>query len=122
MRFGMPYVLYGVGRAPWREALLQLTEALCAVLDGSCDYDPDDPTENAEKLARCGALKKRLVLAMCAVEKAFPETEMSIFFHECVHIADFLYRWNNVRNYWCFVTERFVGYIKGFVHNRHMVH
>jgi hypothetical protein len=121
LRFYLPYVFYGVGRRPYHEAMLQLTEALRAVLLGSCDYDQYDEEKNEEARIRCKALKKRIVRALCELEKCFPESEFSIFLHEVVHVADFMYRWNNVRNYWCFITERFVGYVKTFVKNRHLV-
>jgi hypothetical protein len=88
---------------------------------GSCDYNAHDEEKSEEAQDRCMALKKRLVLALCELERCLPESEFSIFLHEVVHVADFLFRWNNVRNYWCFITERFVGYVKGFVKNRHLV-
>jgi hypothetical protein len=121
LRFYMPYILYGVGPRAYREAILQVTEALRAVMLGSCDYDAHDEEKSEEAKDRCMALKKRLVLALCELERCLPESEFSIFLHEVVHVADFLFRWNNVRNYWCFITERFVGYVKGFVKNRHLV-
>jgi hypothetical protein len=31
-------------------------------------------------------------------------------------------RWNSVRNFWCFLTERFVGWLTNFIHDRHAVH
>ena len=66
------------------------------------------------------SIKTNLILALCSIEATFPASELSYFVHEIVHLADFLFRWNNVRNYWCFVCERFVGYVKGFVKNRHL--
>jgi hypothetical protein len=120
LRFYVPYLLYGVGDKKVREALLLLTEALRNILDATCDFDPDDEETSAEEAKKCAELKKKIVGALVEIEARLPASELSIFFHEIVHIADFLYRWNNVRNYWCFVTERFVGYVKGFVKNRHL--
>ena len=59
---------------------------------------------------RCRALFK--------LERDFPGTELSIGIHELIHVPDFLWRWNSVRNYWCFVVERLVGFMKKFVQNR----
>jgi hypothetical protein len=121
LRFYLPYVVFGVGQRPFREAILQVTEVLREVLLGTCDYDQHDDEKSEDARSRCQALKKRLVLALCELERILPESEFSIFLHEVVHVADFMYRWNNVRNYWCFITERFVGYVKKFVKNRHLV-
>jgi hypothetical protein len=120
LRFYLPYVVYGVGQLPFRLALLQITEALRAVLLGSCDYDKHDEGTSEDARTRCQILKNRLVLALCELERILPGSELSIYLHEVVHVADFMYRWNNVRNYWCFITERFVGYVKKFVKNRHL--
>ena len=120
LRYFMPYLLYGVGTETCRTPFLGLCDALCSVLDATCDLSPHDAHESATARSRCAEIKLKLVRALCAVEKYLPESELSIFVHEIVHVADFLYRWNNVRNYWCFVTERFVGYVKGFVKNRHL--
>lgn len=120
LRFYVPYALYGVGKLAMRQALLKLTDALRVLLGGNCDYDPTDAEGMADAKRRCADLKKKLVLALIELEKIAPESEFTIYLHEVVHAADFLFRWNNVRNYWCFITERFVGYIKGFVKNRHL--
>lgn len=64
------------------------------------------------------ALKLKLVEAACTMERHIPETELSIWLHETMHLCDLIHRWNSVRNWWCFLTERFVGFIKKFVHNR----
>ena len=114
----MPYVFDGVGPTAVHSTLRYMVAALNELLDATCDYHRDYPAESEAKAA---ALKMSLVRALCIVERDLPESELSIFLHEVVHLADFLYRWNNVRNYWCFITERFVGYMKGFVKNRHLV-
>lgn len=121
LRFYVPYLLYGVGDKKVRGALLLLTDALREVLDTTCDYYPYDDEKTQDEEDKCKALKKKLIKALVEIEARLPASELSSFVHEIVHIADFTFRWNNVRNYWCFVTERFVGYVKGFVKNRHLV-
>jgi hypothetical protein len=120
LRYHVPYLLYGVGDKSVREALLKISEVLRDVLAATCDFDPDDDMSTQQQTAKCTALKKKIVLAMVELERRLPSSEMCYFVHEIVHVADFIFRWNNVRNYWCFVCERFVGYVKGFVKNRHL--
>jgi hypothetical protein len=121
LRFYVPYLLYGVGDKKVREALLLLSDALREVLDTTCDYYPYDDEKTQDEVDKCWTLKRKLIKALVSIEARLPESELSYFVHEIVHVADFTFRWNNVRNYWCFVTERFVGYVKGFVKNRHLV-
>jgi len=120
LRSALPYVFGGVGPEHPREAFTAITSVLSDLMDMTCDYESDESGET-EQLKRCKAMKKRLIRALCLVERDFPESELSPFLHEVVHLSDFLFRWNNVRNYWCFITERFVGWIKGFVKNRSLV-
>jgi len=120
LRFHVPYLLYGVEDKLVREALLIISEVLRDVLAATCDFDPEDEVTTQEQTDKCNALKTKIVLAMVELERRLPSSEMSYFVHEIVHIGDFIFRLNNVRNYWCFVCERFVGYVKGFVKNRHL--
>jgi hypothetical protein len=120
LRSGLPYVFGGVGPEHPREAFTAITSVLSELMDMTCDYDPDEVVES-EQVERCKVMKDKLIRALCLVEKDLPESELSPFLHEVVHMGDFLFRWNNVRNYWCFITERFVGWMKGFVKNRSLV-
>jgi hypothetical protein len=79
--------------------------------------DADDP----EAVPAIRALKLATIRALCLWSKDVPKTAHAIVIHELIHICDMIYRWNNVRNFWCFLTERFVGYIIGFIHNRDKV-
>jgi hypothetical protein len=97
-------------------AFKAMTEALNQILDATADFDPDD--EEDEALEKTRALHLQVIESLCLVERDFPLSELSIFVHEILHVPEFVYRWNAVRNYWCFTTERFVGWMKGFVKNR----
>ena len=46
-------------------------------------------------------------------------SELTPCIHWIIHAAGELApRWNNVRNFWCFLSERFVGWMKTFIKNR----
>ena len=51
-------------------------------------------------------LKLEIVEALCLCECVLPSTELNILFHVMLHIPDMIYRWNAVRNFWCFFGER----------------
>ena len=86
------------------------------LLDATADYDPDDEEETATQT--CRTLRTAVARALFKLERDFPGTELSIAIHELIHVPDFLWKWNSVRNYWCFVVERLVGFMKKFVLNR----
>jgi hypothetical protein len=95
-----------------------MTDILNLLLNATADYYPDDPAANRETEAKCRRIRSQVVDQLTLFERDFPETELSPFVHEVLHVSEFIYRWNSVRNYWCFVTERFVGWMKGLVMNR----
>jgi len=105
-----------VGPVHPRAAFKAMIEVLNALLDATADYDPDDDCD--ESLEESRRLHLQAIEALCLLERDFPLTELSIFVHEILHVPEFIYRWNAVRNYWCFTTERFVGWMKTFVKNR----
>jgi hypothetical protein len=120
LRSCVPYVMSGVPLFA-RSCIIGLCGILSKILLATCDYTPGDVEATAAAKLRTKVLKTELILALCVFERDVPKCELSYFLHEIVHMCDFLYRWNNVRNYWCFLVERFVGYVKGFVTNRHLV-
>jgi hypothetical protein len=93
-----------------------MIDALQLLLDAVADYDPEDDEDCAAQT--CRAARTAVARALFKLERDFPGTELSIAIHELIHVPDFLYRWNSVRNYWCFVVERLVGFMKQFVKNR----
>jgi hypothetical protein len=120
LRSCVPYAMSGVPLIA-RTCIIGLCGILSKILLATCDYIPGDEEASAAAKLKTRELKTELVAALCIFERDVPESELSYFLHEIVHLCDFLYRWNNVRNYWCFLVERFVGYVKGFVTNRHLV-
>jgi hypothetical protein len=116
LRTAIPYTFYQVGPSRPREAWKAMIDALNLVLDATADYDPDDEDDTSTRT--CRAVRTALIRALFKLERDFPKTELSIAIHELVHVPDFLWRWNSVRNYWGFIVERLVGFMKKFVQNR----
>ena len=74
---------------------------LMKLLRATCDYD--DPVA----IPVLQALKLDTIRALIKWAKGVPDTEHAIIIHELVHVCDCVYRWNSVRNFWAFVTERY---------------
>jgi hypothetical protein len=51
-------------------------------------------------------LKLQTTEALAKCENTFPSTEMAVILHELVHVADCIYKWNSIRNFWSFFGER----------------
>ena len=120
MRRCLPFLLADVGVREKMQALVDFTEILRKICEATCDFSDEEPDKSDANLARSEELKVMVIEGLCKLELALPESEFSIFLHECVHIMDSVIEWNSPRNFWCFITERFVGYCKGFVKNRHL--
>jgi hypothetical protein len=116
LRSAIPYTFYQVGPSRPREAFREMIQALQHLLDATADYNPEDETDEADHT--CRTARTMVARALFKLERDFPATELSIAIHELIHVPDFLWRWNSVRNYWCFVVERLVGFMKKFVKNR----
>jgi len=116
LRSAIPYTFYDSGPPRPRKAFKAMIEALQLLLDATADYDPDDIADTSANT--CRAVRTKVARALFLLERDFPGTELSIAIHELIHVPDFLFRWNAVRNYWCFVVERLVGFMKTFVKNR----
>ena len=116
LRCAVQYTFYNVGPQFPREAFKEMIEALQLLLDTTADYDPDDVDDTAAKT--CRAVHSKVARALFKLERDFPGTEQSIAIHELIHVPSFLFRWNAVRNYWCFIVERLVGFMKTFIKNR----
>ena len=116
LRSAVPYTFYNVGPHRPKEAFKELVEALQLLLDATADYDPDLPIDPT--IATCRELRTKCAKALFKLERDFPSSELSIATHEIIHVPDFILKWNALRNYWCFVVERLVGFMKTFITNR----
>jgi hypothetical protein len=107
-RYWFHDVLPPAQQGAW-EDMLRLQEDLLAT---TCDYNDDTAVEALE------SMKLRVIKGLVKWARWVPETEHAIIIHEFIHICDCIYRWNSPRNYWAFLTERFVGWMINFIHNR----
>jgi hypothetical protein len=92
----------------WQDMLLLQRDLLGA----TCDYNDESAVEALE------SMKLRVIRGLVRWARYVPETEHAIIVHEFIHICDVVYKWNSPRNYWAFMTERFVGWLTNFIHNR----
>ena len=83
-------------------AVKNLLTVLRLLKSAACDVS-DPLAENG-----LAATKARVTLLVCEYERHFPRSEVCRVSHIMLHVCDIVHRWNNVRNYWCFLTERFV--------------
>jgi hypothetical protein len=119
LRTCLPHILEGVGVQEKMNALIEVSATIAALMDATCDFVAWDSTVSAANRRPCvERLQVQHIICLARAESVFPETEFPIFLHETIHLCETIVYWNNTRNYWCFITERFVGYVKGFVKNR----
>ena len=62
---------------------------------------------DAQAPAALALRKDQITELVCRYERHFPRTEVCRISHVLLHVCDVVHRWNNVRNYWCFLTERY---------------
>jgi hypothetical protein len=84
-------------------AVASLLKLLRVLKSASCDVNDEDAEST---LART---KDQVVGLVCQVERRFPRSEMCRVLHILLHVCDMVRRWNNVRNFWCFLTERYAA-------------
>ena len=81
------------------KALHALSDVLRDLINATSAFD-------SERRDNIEGLKLRLVETMCLCEVELPSTELSVLFHVIIHMPDCIRRWNSVRNFWCFFSER----------------
>ena len=97
------YAFHGVLDEPYGSTYFQLTGVLRSILQfKSTTLQPDTDAEEEVRRRECG-----IADALTAFERAWPTVLMSgPVVHTLVHYPRFIYRWNSVRNYWCYFNER----------------
>ena len=100
------------------DSFLSIAASIATLMDATCDYVPWDDDASEANVRRLRRVQDAHAACMAECELHWPESEFPIFLHETIHMCDTIMYWNSPRNYWCFLTERFVGYCKGFVKNR----
>ncbi len=81
-------------------AVANLLALLRLLKSAACDVR--DPVAEAG----LAAVKEKVTLLVCEYERRFPRSEVCRVSHIILHVCDIVHRWNNVRNFWCFLTER----------------
>jgi hypothetical protein len=79
----------------------KLMELLRLLKGATCDVN--DP----QALAALASRKHQVTILVCEYERHFPKSEVCRVSHIVLHLCDMVQRWNNVRNFWCFLTERY---------------
>ena len=104
LQWSAGYVLHGVVPAQMEEAFFGMVNVLSKILEATSNMQPGEEDSRDTALE---ALKMETVRAMIAMEATVPMTDSApIVFHIIPHVIDGIYRWNSVRNFWAFFTER----------------
>ena len=107
---GIHHVLKPMLRGNAQNALVALVGIFRLLLTASSDRDPlvvDWPEEDiARRVEKLRTLKSKIVRLLCIYEKGAPTTNLPKIVHLLLHVPDLIYRWNAVRNMWCFFNER----------------
>ena len=83
------------------QCMLRLLNACNKCLTVTSAWD----SENREEI---DAVKLEVAEALAFVEAHMPRTELPVMFHVLLHVPDAIYRWNSVRNFWSFFSERYI--------------
>ena len=83
------------------EALFKLLDACNGCLRMESPRDDD----NRDQVDR---LKLQMVEALVLCESVLPVVSLAPMLHVLLHVPDTIYRWNSVRNFWCFFGERYL--------------
>ena len=71
------------------------------------EFDSNTDQTDEEALASTTALETSIAAALTEFEKMWPQDLMSgPVIHTLVHYPRIIFRWNSVRNYWCYFNER----------------
>ena len=90
-----------------RVDIFRLLLATTSDRDPLSDHSPLLERDIIRREEEMRALKSVIVQSMCAYEKGAPSINMTKIAHLLVHAPDLIFRWNSVRNMWCFFNERY---------------
>ena len=106
LQWSAGYVLDGLLPPHIEEAFFGLVEVVNKLLEANSNVRAGEEYERDEGLEQ---LKLTVVKALVALEECVPMTDRGpIIFHIIPHVVDSIYRWNSVRNFWAFFTERYI--------------
>ena len=136
----LDYILKGLIPEPHIRGVNSLIDCLRLLLRATSDA-PSNLEGEADEEEECQIMKQKVIEHLCIVERYLPGTELCSVLHELIHVPDCVFKWNSVRNFWAFFNERyiydryyifnihrsrsaqnlcdrFVGWIKNFIHSR----
>ena len=97
------------------EALEALVCVFRLLLTASCDVDPaviDWPEDDYNRrMVDMRSLKLKIARLLCKYEHGSPASNLPRIVHLLVHVPDLIFRWNAVRNMWCFFNERCANFM-----------
>lgn len=94
--------VFGQQEAGTLQALFAVVQKL---LITTCNTD-SDRVGRANKAAMM-KLKVEVVLTLAKIERDLPCTLLAYIVHNLIHVPEHILRWNLVRNYWAFFSERY---------------
>jgi hypothetical protein len=91
-----------------RKALLSIVRALRLLLHSNSDIDvlADPQVDYENRKCNAESVKAAVVELLCFFEDGMPGTSHPSIVHLLIHVPDCIFRWNSVRNTWCFYNER----------------
>ena len=108
---GILHVLKPMVEGSARKALVAVVRALRLALKSTSDRDPfatQFPEQDFNRRAQvCQEMKLKIVEYLVIYEKGVAKSELPPVLHMLIHVPDAIYRWNSVRNMWCFTNERY---------------
>ena len=97
------YSFQGVLDEPYGSAYLGFTQVYRSILEFQSSTLQPDAEATQQALSR----EYEIAAALSLFERTWPSVLMSgPVIHTLVHYPRFIYRWNSVRNYWCYFNER----------------
>ena len=106
LEVGLEYCFADVLPSQCSEAFWSLVKVLRKLLEATCDVDHDLEGETTCAERQLRQLKRECVLALGRTERDVPHTECAISTHIIIHLPDCIFRWNALRNFWAFHSER----------------
>ncbi len=88
-----------------QQAFVALLEYLVEVTMAECDIINTPSARDRKRKMKL--LRRKSFNVLILLEREFPKTMLTMCFHNLIHAADMIGRWNNVRNYWAFFMERY---------------
>jgi hypothetical protein len=101
-------------------AFQALLEIMYKILHLTCDADGAVHTEATKR--RVSRFQQEIAVAFVKLEEELPAMFFDISLHVLIHLPQCIFRWNHVRNFWCFASERFIGVIKQYCNSRNNPH